>query len=379
MKPLLYNVHPVAQPDEFSCWAATMAMVASGSLSDGSYYMPEQVIEWADQEGTGRFSGPVTWNDIKVAMSRWGIDELAPAGWMPDSWANLLRERGPLGIVIKPEGNTNGIYHAVLLRGIDGDGGLAGTEMIVNDPLRGEPRRIPFLSFTQEWDLGAAANAMIMVDPTFVPSAARSEPSQDEFTQLLDAAPANDLVDGPAPIHAEPVPGGIIAGDVADAVNAGVTLVRLVANSASVHVDRTRVARAVPKALRPEELAGWAGPRRVARRYRTPDSEWWELWRAEYDFTIGAQFLFNGRRRRAPGQYLDDILVFLEVSALPPDFTIVATAHFPETCHMFGTSTPVAGMPFTVDLQVNGFFSQVVSWSRTLSFNLFGDGSADIV
>ena len=103
------------------------------------------------------------------------------------------------------------------------------------------------------------------------------------------------------------------------------------------------------------------------------------VWRAEYAFTLGAQFLFNGRRPGVAGQYLDDILLFLEVATLPADFTITATGHFPSTCHMFGSTTPVAGMPFAVDLEVKGFFGQLVSWSRTLSFNLFGDGRAEII
>ena len=384
LNPVVYDTPMVYQPDDLSCWAATIAMVASGSLNDGSFYTVDQVIDFADEDGGGRFRGPVRWAAIKVAMERWGLRELAPASWPPEGWANLLNNYGPLGVVLRPDGNPDGLFHAVVLCGISGGGDPENTITTVNDPRQSRGRRqMSFLDFAEEWSLGAAANAMIMIDPSFtrpaLPARNDEAPQPEEFRRLLDASSTRTWEQGPGPIDADPTSDGVIGAELTDAVNAGVSIVRLVANSASVKIDRTRVARAVPAALRPENLTDWAGPRRIAQQWTTPDSEWWEVWRAEYAFTLGAQFLFNGRRPGVAGQYLDDILLFLEVATLPADFTITATGHFPSTCHMFGSTTPVAGMPFAVDLEVKGFFGQLVSWSRTLSFNLFGDGRAEII
>ena len=387
MTSVAYDVPMVTQPDDLSCWAATIAMVASASLPDGDVYTAQQVIEFADQEGDGRFNGAVRWDDIGVASTRWGLEQLAPADWMPDGWADVLRERGPLGIVVLPAGAQDGAYHAVVLRAVQGDGTVEGTRIGINDPTPGSDpgADLDFTTFTQEWDLGAAANATILFDPAFTapaPAPAPTQlppPTQEQFQAALDGSSTETLADGPDPVTAEPVPGGIIAGEITDAVNAGVTLVHLVANHAGLTIDRTRVARALPASLQPEDLSDWQGPRRYSQRFSMPPSSSWEFWIPDYSFDVGVQFIYNGRREHAPGQYLDDVTVFLQVDRLPADFTIDAVANFPASCHMFGPrEAPIAGMPFTIDVQVKGFLGQLLSWSKTLSVNVFGDGTASI-
>ena len=134
LNPVVYHTPMVHQPDDLSCWAATIAMVASGSLNDGSFYTVDQVIDFADEDGGGRFRGPVRWADIKVAMERWGLRELAPASWPPKGWANLLNNYGPLGVVLRPDGNPDGLFHAVVLCGISGGGDPENTITTVMIP-----------------------------------------------------------------------------------------------------------------------------------------------------------------------------------------------------------------------------------------------------
>lgn len=145
-----YEVPLITQPDEMTCWAASLAMIQS--------YREQASF------GVDDFAGPpphhwMRWSQIEPIAVHLGFVEVAPADWTAEGWQQLLVTHGPLWIVVK-SAVSNATSHAVVLVGLVGDGSLDATQLTVNNPI-GSVDTQTFADFTARWDFGAVAGASI--------------------------------------------------------------------------------------------------------------------------------------------------------------------------------------------------------------------------
>lgn len=142
------SVSLVPQPTDSSCWAASIAMLLGKT--------PEEVVSEAGMsldEGYG-------WDQIEPAAKKLGLAELAPACGMPSLLAGWLQDNGPLWVV-----EVGAPYHAVVVGGVEGDGTVDGTHVIVYNPWppnSGAIENPTFAAFEQDFELGAGSRASIL-------------------------------------------------------------------------------------------------------------------------------------------------------------------------------------------------------------------------
>ncbi|HEX9258156.1 MAG TPA: papain-like cysteine protease family protein [Acidimicrobiales bacterium] len=140
----------IAQPTDVTCWAASIAMLVGTT--------PEEVCEKAGMSVDQGYG----WDDIRHAVSVYGLTEIGPACGGPDYFAPML-ERSPLWIV-----EVGAPYHAVVLTGVytDSDEWDWNTARVtVNNPWppgSGNVEDKPFLEFANEYELGSGAMAQIV-------------------------------------------------------------------------------------------------------------------------------------------------------------------------------------------------------------------------
>ena len=148
------EVELVPQPTDVSCWVAALAMVIG--FRDRSSYAPEDIAAAAGMDVNTSYG----WGEIRNAVNAWNLREEGPASAMPELWADLLRDYGPIWIV-----EVGAPYHAVVLAGIQGDGTPEGTRVTVFNPWppkQGNIEYKSFLDFEAEFELGAGASAAIV-------------------------------------------------------------------------------------------------------------------------------------------------------------------------------------------------------------------------
>ena len=140
----------VPQPTDVTCWAASIAMLVDRSAEDVCMAAGMSV-----DTGYG-------WDDIRKAVSTFGLTEIGPACGGPDYFAPML-ERSPLWIV-----EVGAPYHAVVLTGMWTDAdewAWDNTTVTVNNPWPpqvGAVEEKPFATFAEEYELGAGAMAQIV-------------------------------------------------------------------------------------------------------------------------------------------------------------------------------------------------------------------------
>jgi ABC-type bacteriocin/lantibiotic exporter with double-glycine peptidase domain len=121
-----FDIEPLAQPTDDSCWATSLAMVISHKYS--ASYTPENVAQaagWSIYQCDN-----ADWQPIWDVASTFHLNSTASACMNVDGWAQLL-QHGPLWLCV----NNGG--HAVVLVGMQGDGTAEHTKFLVNDPLVG--------------------------------------------------------------------------------------------------------------------------------------------------------------------------------------------------------------------------------------------------
>lgn len=140
----------IAQPTDVTCWAASIAMLVGQSAED--------VCASAGMSTTEGYG----WEDIRKAVSIYGLTEIGPACGGPDYFAPML-ERSPLWIV-----EVGAPYHAVVLTGMYTDAdewAWDNTTVTVNNPWppgSGAVETKSFMDFANEYELGAGAMAQIV-------------------------------------------------------------------------------------------------------------------------------------------------------------------------------------------------------------------------
>lgn len=144
----------IPQPTDVSCWAAALAMVVS--TRDQASTTPEAV---ATQAGMDLETG-YGWTDIRRSVTAWGLVEEGPRSAMPEEWARLLSDWGPIWVV-----EIGAPYHAVILGGVHGDGTPEGSYVTVYNPWPpglGAIESKPFYDFAEEFGLGAGSEAAMV-------------------------------------------------------------------------------------------------------------------------------------------------------------------------------------------------------------------------
>ena len=203
------------------------------------------------------------------------------------------------------------------------------------------------------------------------------EVSQQEFEQAvqadltqIQAYPASEQLAGTGP-GADTIGGE--GGGVETIINAGKQIIELMHNTASI--NGTEYANAVPQGVDPMQLTGWAAqPGSISLPWKS-SSEWWRVWQADYDFTVGISYYY-GASHNGVGRYLDYVAPWIQVNYLPPDFSVDVKVTVPGHPLNRGdaNSGPIAALPFQLSVTLKGFFSQLVSFEQHYSAEVTGTG-----
>jgi len=156
-------------------------------------------------------------------------------------------------------------------------------------------------------------------------------------------------------------------------VNAGVSLIHLLANHAGVTTVQGGYANGFPIGW--DGSGGSGGSFKQITKHWKQTSDWYDFSKVDFDFTVGVSWL-AGVRRNGSGHYIDQITATLEVGYLPVDFTVDVQASFPTHGNPMGTDDDViAAMPLTMTIVFSGIFGQAVSWRQSKQVVLMGDGT----
>jgi hypothetical protein len=195
-------------------------------------------------------------------------------------------------------------------------------------------------------------------------------PSQEDYANAF-AAVTPGVDDGEVAVIEAPQGEEAIAGEAADVVNAGVQLIKMVANSASVTMTKDGYATALPAGVKADELAGWQSNKRIIS-FDSGKSSWWEIWRADWSANIFITFMYAGNAG-GTGAYVDQAHVALDSVVLPPDFTFEVEAAFP-TAGLRMTPPTVGAIQLTLTWRLKGFFGQLLSSEKSMVMLLLGTG-----
>jgi hypothetical protein len=140
----------IAQPTDVTCWAASIGMLVDKTA--------EEVCDAAGMSVDQGYG----WDEIRTAVSTFGLTEIGPACGGPDYFAPML-ERSPLWVV-----ETGNPYHAVVLTGQYTDADVwdwDSTTVTVNNPWppgTGAVETKSFAEFAEEYEMGAGSLAQIV-------------------------------------------------------------------------------------------------------------------------------------------------------------------------------------------------------------------------
>lgn len=160
---------------------------------------------------------------------------------------------------------------------------------------------------------------------------------------------------------------------VTDIVNTGISVLKLMANHAGVQTVEHGYANGFPLGYDGSGASGGSF-KQISRQWKQ-SSDWYEIWKADFDFTVGVSWLW-GIQKDGSGHYIDQITVTLEVGYLPIDSTVDVVANFPTHGNKFGSDNDViAGMPMTMTVTVDGLFGEAVSFRQEKNIVVMGDGT----
>lgn len=164
-------------------------------------------------------------------------------------------------------------------------------------------------------------------------------------------------------------------GEGTDIVNAGVSLVHLMANHAGVQTVQGGYASGFPIGTDGSGMSG-GSPKQLVQVWKQT-SDWYDFLSVDFDFTVGISWMW-GIQHDGHGQFVDQITATLEVKHLPIDFTVDVQANFASHGNNFGSKDePLAGMPLTLTTAMNGIFGQAVWFRLEKNVMVRGDGTYD--
>jgi hypothetical protein len=127
MAPVETVFHPVygmSQPTENTCWLTALTVMVN--WRKGGSLDPEAVAQAAGYSIHQCDDG--SWDPIYRVAEHWDIHPFLYTPVDVAAWADVLREHGPLWIVV-----TGSPTHTVILHGLEGDGTFDHTTATVTD------------------------------------------------------------------------------------------------------------------------------------------------------------------------------------------------------------------------------------------------------
>ena len=222
------TIPEITQPSELSCWAAVITMMMS----------------WKNNQSLDITTALSKIDDryLKMFNAGKGLDKntagqlYADAGLVPifsfnpsiEGWENLLRKYGPLYADVGYSGTF--VTHAIIVKGIQGDGTPGGTTITYIDPIPGKTVTISFKNFLEKYEADGAVNWPYTIThwPAGVLSAAKSMSSVQSHYNYESPS----LVMSQSQYSYAQNPGVIIAGiTVGDALQVGLGAVAVVQSS----------------------------------------------------------------------------------------------------------------------------------------------------
>jgi Papain-like cysteine protease AvrRpt2 len=159
-RPLDYEVPGIVgelrQPSRMACWATTYTMMVG--WRDQASSPIERVLGNVGQKWVNLFkadTGSTAEQEAELFAAA-GLAAEPLASYTLESWEGLLRQYGPLAVIIDVDPSDKRAMHMVIVAGIHGDGTADGTTLTIVDPARGDKRPVKFSAFLSQYHQGAA-------------------------------------------------------------------------------------------------------------------------------------------------------------------------------------------------------------------------------
>lgn len=166
---ILYNVTPIRQPSEMSCWAAATTMLLNWKL--GIPRSIEAIVAQAGARFTAIYQSsfavpplgisPAEEKDFYAALA---LKVFQGQNYAISGWFDLLTKHGPLSITVDADPGTNFI-HALVLTGLDGDGSAGQTITSYIDPADGARHDVLFTDFLRLYEGSASWPLQVVCHP----------------------------------------------------------------------------------------------------------------------------------------------------------------------------------------------------------------------
>ncbi len=164
-----YNVVPIAQPSDMSCWAAAATMIHN--WKSGINRSIADVVAL----GGSRFTAIYNSSFDTPPQGIFPPDEAAfyqaialrvIQGQNPtiQAWGDILRQHGPLSVTVDAKPNL-GFIHALVVTGLDGDGTADNTIVTYIDPDGGQKIDVFFADFLKLYEGSANWPLQIIYNP----------------------------------------------------------------------------------------------------------------------------------------------------------------------------------------------------------------------
>ena len=143
------------QPSNMTCWATVYAMLVawrdqrSRPIAD---VLADVAKKWADKFAA---NGGTTAEEEAEFWAATNLVAQPLASHTVESWESLLREFGPLWIMVDVDPSDARAIHALMMTGIHGDGSPDGTTVDISDPASGTRRPMKLSEFLGKYHQGA--------------------------------------------------------------------------------------------------------------------------------------------------------------------------------------------------------------------------------
>ncbi len=218
----------VQQPSPRTCWAAVMTMMYRWRHPQPPRTIPE-VLATFGQKYVDMFNrGDVLDVDsARVLYNDAGLVTITSFNPSIEGWASLLRMYGPLYVDVGYGAST--ITHAIIVKGIAGDGTPGGTSLIYVDPDGGATVTRNFMDFIAEYEAPGAVNNWPHVIVHWPPATQSGQLSVPVRHSHSFHSPSSVVAQQGSNYSLAQNPGLIIAGiEVADAAQIGLAAVAIV-------------------------------------------------------------------------------------------------------------------------------------------------------
>lgn len=133
-----YDVSLVAQPDDFTCWAASSSMILSywrdaAAASSSPSYTVQEIKDMVTNAGPQYdITSGLRPEDTVAVGAILGLAFEFPACYGVDGFASLLNDKGPIVFIRASMGGKGA--HAIAVIGLNGDGTPDGTTVETLNP-----------------------------------------------------------------------------------------------------------------------------------------------------------------------------------------------------------------------------------------------------